>query len=227
VALLVAAVPIALAAPRAAGSAPAEGARAPGGRSADPAGAARSLEARLNAVRALSARFTQTLESAALPSAQVEKGRVYLQRPGRMRWEYDDPPGKLAVADGERSWLYLPEDRQVLVAPLPDARHDQGIGLLLRERLDLLAEFEPDWGPAPEGGGAPSLLLRPRAPQASFDRLVVDLDATNFPIRLTVVDPLGGSVTYRLMGLRFADRLDEDLFRFAPPPGLSVQELAP
>lgn len=178
-------------------------------------------------MRGLSARFTQRLESAALPSAQVEEGTVYLQRPGRMRWEYEEPKGKLAVADGARSWLFVPDDRQVLVTPLPDARHDQGIGLLLRDRLDLLAEFSPAWGPPLEPGGAPALVLRPRSAQAAYDRLAVDVDPSSFPVRIAVFDPLGGSVTYRFSGLRFVDRLDESLFRFTPPPGMSVQELTP
>jgi len=223
-----------LLAPFAGAAAPPTARAAPGAKPAatapqapDAVAAARALEARLNGVRGLSARFTQRLESAALPSAQVEAGTVYLQRPGRMRWEYEEPRGKLAVADGVRSWLFLPEDRQVLVTPLPDVRHDQGIGLLLRERLDLLAEFSPAWGPPFEPDGSPALLLRPRSAQASFDRLAVEVDPTSFPVRIAVFDPLGGSVTYGFSGLRFVDRLDESLFRFTPPPGMSVQELAP
>jgi len=211
----------------AAAPAPPVEARTPAVRPADPAAATRALETRLNAVRGLTARFTQRLESVALPSAQVEEGIVYVQRPGRMRWEYQVPPGKLAVADGERSWLYLPEDRQVLVVPIPDGRHDQGVGLLLRDRLDLLSEFAPEWGPSRSPGGPSSLLLRPRARQPAFDHLAVELDATDFPVRLTVLDSLGGSVTYRFSDLRFIDRLDEGLFRFVPPAGLVVQELEP
>src|SRR2546427_579479 len=64
---------------------------------------ARLLSAALNSLTGLTAAFTQTVESAALPSPQIERGIVYLLRPGRMRVEYLVPKGKLAIADGRRS----------------------------------------------------------------------------------------------------------------------------
>ena len=70
----------------------------------------------------------------------MERGQVYLLRPGKMRWEYRDPPGKLAITDGERTHLYLPEDRQVVVAPVPPRGTGSGIAFLLRPRIDLLEE---------------------------------------------------------------------------------------
>ena len=184
-----------------------------------------AIGGRLNEVRALTARFTQTLESAALPGPQIEEGTMYLMRPGRMRWEYTRPTGKLAVADGRRTWLYLPEDRQVVTAPLPDAVRDQGLGLLLRSGLDLQAEFDAEWGrPAGAGSNAP-LVLKPRRPHAAFERLVVEADASGFPIVLAIVDPLGGSLTYRFSDLRFGGALSDSLFQFTPPPGVEVQEV--
>ena len=93
---------------------------------------ARMVEARLNEVQGLVARFTQTLESPALPQPQVESGVVYFLRPGRMRWEYSEPEGKLAIADGERTHLYLPQDRQVISAPMPGDGGGSGLAFMLR-----------------------------------------------------------------------------------------------
>lgn len=195
------------------------------GREIDAVAMTRVIETRLNGVRGLVAQFSQTLDSAALPAPQIETGTLYLMRPGRARWEYASPAGKLAVADGQRTWLYLPEDRQVLAAPLPDPAHDEGIGLLLRERVDLMAEFQPAWGASPRKGAPRSLVLSPRKAQAAYERLVVEADADGFPIAITVLDSLGGSVTYRFTALRFVDRLQETLFQFTPPPGVPVQDV--
>jgi outer membrane lipoprotein-sorting protein len=130
---------------------------------ADAVSEARRVQEALNGVKGLVASFTQTVESAGLPRPQVEKGTVYLMRPGRMRWEYEVPRGKLAIADGRRTYLYLPEERQVLVAPLdPDAART-GISILLN-RVDLVSSFAITWGPGPERGPRP-LLLTPRAPR--------------------------------------------------------------
>jgi outer membrane lipoprotein carrier protein len=176
-------------------------------------------------VRARTARFTQTLDSPSLPSPQVEEGVVYLMHPGRMRWEYARPAGKLAIADGERSWLYLPEDRQVLSAPLEGSGTDQGVSLLLRDRPDLLADFDVSWAAVRDRVGRPVLVLRPRAAGAPYDQLLVETEPGGFPVALTVVDALGSRVVYRLSDLRFADTLDPALFRFTPPPGIAVQEV--
>jgi outer membrane lipoprotein carrier protein len=193
---------------------------------ADPDAAARALGARLAAVRALEARFQQTIDSMALASPQVEEGRVFLQRPGRMRWEYTRPKGKLAIADGSHSWLYLPEDRQVIKAPLASDQADTGLGLLWREEVDLLKEFRADWEPV-RASMARRLRLHPRASGAPYDVLLVTLDASGFPVALTVVDPLGGRVTYTFADIRFKDRLDPALFEFTPPAGVAVQDVAP
>ena len=46
-----------------------------------------------------------------------------------MRWEYRVPEEKLAIVDGERSWLYIPSEGQVLVGDLGEAR--RGVARLL------------------------------------------------------------------------------------------------
>jgi outer membrane lipoprotein carrier protein len=191
----------------------------------DAPSAARALGARIAAVRALEAHFTQTIDSMALASPQVEDGRVFLQRPGRMRWEYAHPKGKLAIADGAHSWLYLPEDRQVIKAPLESDQADTGLGLLWKSDVDLLSEFRADWEPV--RSSARRLRLHPLAASAPYDVLLVALDGSGFPATLTVVDALGGRVTYAFEDMKFKDRLDPALFAFTPPAGVSVQELAP
>lgn len=192
-----------------------------------PAAAARAITTRLNAVRGLTAQFTQTLESSALPGPQIEEGTLTLQRPGRMRWDYRRPAGKLAVADGTRSWLYLPDDRQVLVGSLQASGQSQGIGILLADRIDLAAEFRAEWGVPRERRLPPPLLLRPLSPKAEYDHLLLETDPGGFPVLLAIIDALGGSVTYRFTDLRFDGPIDPSLFKFTPPQGVEVQEIAP
>jgi outer membrane lipoprotein carrier protein len=190
---------------------------------ADAVSEARSVEEALNGLRGLVASFTQTVESAGLPRPQLEKGTVYLMRPGRMRWEYDVPRGKLAIADGKKSWVYLPEERQVLVAPLDAESARSGIALLL-ERVDLVGSFEISWGGGNERGPRP-LLLKPRAPRPEYDHLLLTPGPDHLVRVLTIFDPLGSRITYRFDRLRRVETLDDDLFRFEAPPGIEIQEI--
>ncbi len=42
------------------------------------------------------------------PARRSESGRLMLQKPGRMRWDYSQPKGKLFISDGKFMWLYTP-----------------------------------------------------------------------------------------------------------------------
>ena len=187
--------------------------------------AARRLEARLAGVKAVEADLTQTLDTPALNEPQVETGRLFLERPGKMRWDYTRPAGKLALADGRDTWLWLPEDRVAITVPLEGDERDSGISLLMHDRPDLLGRFNVDWGPAFKGERP--LRLRPRRAGGPYDALLVTLDESGFPREIVVIDPLGGRLTYRLSSPRFVDRLDPTLFTFTPPPGATVQRATP
>jgi outer membrane lipoprotein carrier protein len=184
--------------------------------------AAKRLEARLAAVKGVEADFVQTLDTPALPEPQVESGRLFLERPGKMRWDYQVPKGKLALADGKDTWLWLPDDQVAITAPLTGDERDAGVSILMRQRIDLLERFTVDWGPAVRNEPRP-LRLKPKTADAPYDALLVDVDPTGFPRQLIVLDPLGGRVIYRLTNVKFPDKLDPALFQFTPPPGATIQ----
>jgi outer membrane lipoprotein carrier protein len=43
---------------------------------------------------------------------RTESGTLVLRKPGKMRWDYDQPKGKLFVSDGKYLWLYTPQDNR-------------------------------------------------------------------------------------------------------------------
>src|SRR5690606_6231490 len=56
-----------------------------------------AIQAKLNSISTMHGTFVQTG-----PNGEMTEGRVYIQRPGKMRFEYDDPHPMLIVADGRR-----------------------------------------------------------------------------------------------------------------------------
>jgi outer membrane lipoprotein carrier protein len=46
-----------------------------------------------------------------------ESGTLLLKKPGRMRWSYDTPAGKVFVLDGKFAWFYTPGDPQAQKIP--------------------------------------------------------------------------------------------------------------
>ena len=64
-----------------------------------------------------------------------------IKKPGRMRWVYQDPERKEFVSDGSRIYSYIPEDRQVLVAPVPADNEATTPALFLSGHGNLARDF--------------------------------------------------------------------------------------
>jgi outer membrane lipoprotein carrier protein len=48
---------------------------------------------------------------------RAEEGTLLLKKPGRMRWSYAEPVGKVFVLDGRYAWFYTPGDAQATRVP--------------------------------------------------------------------------------------------------------------
>lgn len=71
----------------------------------------RRVDRHYNALRSLKARFSETYEG--LGMKRFDSGTLLLEKPGRMKWEYGSPPGKVFDLDGKYAWFYSPGDPQV------------------------------------------------------------------------------------------------------------------
>lgn len=172
-------------------------------------------------LQGLRATFTHTLRARALNQEETESGTLYLVRGGRMRWEYTDPPGKLAVADGKNSYLYLPSEDQVYVQPL-----GAGSDVPLPLRL-LSGQVKPGDEVACVGavrdGQRVTLQLRllKQAPEVKSLEVTVD-EAYGVVTQVRYEDAIGNAVAFTLTDITFPAGLPDGLFHFAPPPGAKV-----
>ena len=79
-----------------------------------------------------------------------ESGTLDLRKPGRMRWEYSDPKGKLAVGDGKMFWVYYPAENRVEKTPLKETDDLEAPIAFLLGKLHFEKEFRNLEG-KPEG----------------------------------------------------------------------------
>src|SRR5438477_2136280 len=79
------------------------------------------LQQRYEATRTMTADFRQVVESPALAGALESAGTLAFEKPNRMRWDYKPPDPQLVVGDGETLWIYQPDEKQVIKAPLGEA----------------------------------------------------------------------------------------------------------
>jgi len=186
------------------------------------------LDRRLEGVKTMRGRFIQTFSSSGLGIPQSEEGRFALRRPDRTRWEYISPEKKIAVSDGVSTWLYLPEESVVYRGSVASWKRSGAFAALAGGRLG--EGFE---AVAVDPGGASRrenvvLTLRPRTPRDDFQELLVEIEPGSLKVAAIVaVDAMGNRIGIAFSGVEENVSLPEDLFRFAPPPGVRVLDQDP
>ncbi|MCX7603690.1 MAG: outer membrane lipoprotein carrier protein LolA, partial [Bryobacteraceae bacterium] len=156
---------------------------------ADLAAVLRAVEQRYNRAATLEADFEQRHLVGGRPR-RIEAGRLVLRKPGRMRWQYSQPPGKLFVCDGRWVWLYSPEAREVEKARLKETEDFRAPLAFLLGRLDFRRAFGTF--EVSEADGALVLRAWPKSDRAPFDRVDFTLGA-DFAIRRLLVQAPDGT----------------------------------
>ncbi|HWR98443.1 MAG TPA: outer membrane lipoprotein carrier protein LolA [Candidatus Methanoperedens sp.] len=189
-----------------------------------PAALLRCVQARYGALRDLAATFVQESRVVSLGRPRSRAGRLFLQPPGRMRWEYDPPDAQLIVADGRQFWLYRPERKQAVVQPMDAALSRQTPFLFLLGKGDFATEFSWEERDVPAGpGGAVTVALRPRVESADLARLTLEIVPGECRLAGTLVEDAYGNLTRLTFAAERANAgLDPAQFRFAPPAGTEI-----
>jgi len=79
-------------------------------RAQTPAAILRTVDAHYNHLTSLRTRYVEHYTGMGLNRS--ESGTLTLKKPGRMRWAYDTPAGKVFILDGKFAWFYTPGDAQ-------------------------------------------------------------------------------------------------------------------
>ena len=84
-----------------------------------------------DALKTLSADFVQTDYDAILEDQDVSRGKLYLEPPGRVRWEHVEPAPKVLVVRDKLGRLYNPTTGQVNEFKTNDGDSAGGFNLLV------------------------------------------------------------------------------------------------
>ena len=186
---------------------------------------AAALQKKYATVRDFSADFVQTYRGGVLNRQMKDTGRVMVQKPGRMRWEYKTPEEKLFVSDGTSIYWYVPQDRQAEKRPMPSDDQASTPALFLAGKGDITRDFTPALveRPAGQAEGTLALKLVPHTPQAEYDWLIIVVDPSTLSLRgLVTSDSQGGTSSFTFANLKENVGLSDKLFTFTPPPGVEI-----
>lgn len=196
-----------------------------GGGEADGDALLRRVAERYGGVKTLSARFRQEVPLQNVGIVRKAAGRVTLQRPLRMRWDYQVPGKQLFLADGESFYFQPPDSPRVFRRKIDEGALGGRIPLLLLfGKGDITDYFRVEKAIPLEGRKETALRLVPKgdgAPEVRRVDLVVD-DAGLAIREIHLYDHLGGSNHLYLDDIVIDPVLPADHFRFRESPGVEV-----
>jgi outer membrane lipoprotein carrier protein len=180
----------------------------------------KQLQERYESTRTLTADFKQVVASPTMAGKLESHGTVSFEKPNRMRWDYAAPDQQTIVSDGETLWIYQPEEKQVIKAPLQQALQATtpvtflaGLGHVDRDFTASLDKSEPErWVlklVPKDDRGVGTLYLTVRRSDAAVEQA-------------RIVDPLGTTTELTLVDQKRNVPVEAEKFRFTPPAGVDV-----
>lgn len=156
---------------------------------------------------------------------RTESGTLLLKKPGRMRWTYDRPAGKVFVFDGKFAWFYTPGDPQVQRIPAREMddlhtplRFLLGHTQLKKELTGLTVQADGD-GFRISGA--------PRIPGARLGRLTLRTTGDGMIVAMDTTEADGAVTSFVFSEMAENVPATDADFRFVVPDGVTVVSGAP
>jgi len=186
---------------------------------------AEKVDQRYNHMQTLQAQFAETYSGAGM--TRKESGTLELKKPGRMRWDYEQPRPKMFVTDGSIAWFYVPGEKQARRAPVKQIedlrsplRYLLGKSRLEKEFMGLAIAADAQ----PVNAGDIVLRGVPKAMKDQVSEVVLEVSPAH-QIHRIVLHGADSTVTdFRFSQIEENVPVQDTLFRFIPPPGVEILE---
>lgn len=181
----------------------------------------KGVEARYNKAKTLQVLFKEEYTPPG-HGRRTESGLLMLRKPGRMRWDYSQPAGKLFVSDGKLLWLYTPSENRVEKMKFQESDDMRAPLAFLLGKLHFDKEFR-NLQAKPEGADT-RITAEPKTDNLPYSA-VEFLVAPDSRIREVKVTGFDKSVLHFTFDQERVDpKLDDKLFQFQMPKGAELVE---
>lgn len=179
------------------------------------------VEKRYNRARTLQVFFEQTYAPPRRP-AKTENGELFLRKPGRMRWEYSNPKGKLFISDGNTLWLWSPASNRAERAKVKESDDLRAPLAFLLGRVDFDRDFKRFV--MRQKNGATWITAEPKSDKLLFREIEFRVGPQYDIQELIVIDQANAVMTFRFASEKINPPVSDAMFRFQPPPGAEIVE---
>ena len=183
------------------------------------------VDQRYNHMQTLEAQFAESYSGSGM--TRKESGTLLLKKPGRMRWDYDEPRPKMFLTDGSTAWFYVPGEKQVRRTPVKQIEDLRSPLRYLLGKSKLEKEFAGlEIVTDAKGVTAGNIVLRgrPKGIEERVSETLLEVTPDGMITRI-VVEETDGSVTeFRFLQQKQNVQIEDARFKFVPPPGVEVVE---
>ena len=172
----------------------------------------------LSGLATWSADFTQTIDDGHGKIMRSAAGKLYLQKPGKFRWDYSQPSEQLILADGKQIWFYDKDLQQANVRNM-DATLSSTPAVLLSGGGSVSSQF--DVTALPPEGGLEWYQLIPKHPETDFQLVRIGFKQGQLA-SMFLADKLNQVTQLTFTNPKRNANFAADLFTFVPPPGVDV-----
>jgi outer membrane lipoprotein carrier protein len=185
---------------------------------------AQRVDQHYDSLHSLSAQFTESY--AGLGVQRTESGTLLLRKPGRMKWNYSSPAGKIFLLDGKYAWFYTKGDAQVQRIPAKELDDLRSPLRFLLGHTNLEKEMN-SLTLAPAANGRFTLTGVPKGQEKRVARLTLTVTA-NGAITGIEVEEIDGALTrFTFTGEQPNAPIPANAFEFTAPTGIPVVDAMP
>ena len=179
---------------------------------------AHQVDAHYNHLQSLQARYTERYQGMGLD--RTETGSLTLRKPGRMRWSYDSPAGKLFILDGKNAISYTPGDAQAQRIPEKQLDDLRSPLRFLLGHTELAKELDGLSLTAVNGGY--TLSGTPKGMQQRVRSLALTVDTTGAIHTMRIEETDGATTTFTFADMHENIPTKDSDFIFTPPQGVAI-----
>ncbi len=153
----------------------------------------------------LSAKFRQVTKQKVIGRSEESNGRMYIQKPGMMRWDYSEANKKSKktvvtksfISDGKVLWAVFMKDKQYYKKDIKKDLLPVAVTFLYGQG-DLSSDFSSALDTSSKYGAKGDLVLKmtPNKPSAQYKTLWLVVDPSNYRVKQSIVENSAGDTNH-------------------------------
>jgi outer membrane lipoprotein carrier protein len=172
-------------------------------------------------IKDIAGSFVQKSYIRDLKRTDTFKGRFYIKRPMKLKWEYTGENGQEVFINGDEIIIYQKKDKQAFKGTFNRDTYGQAPIALLSGFGNIREEFT-----ASEKNGR--IVLKPRKPMGNIVSIEIEPSHDEFPIKsFTINDSHYNKIEMTLNDVKINTGLEDKMFRLSLPKDVKVYDYKP